>query len=138
MYQAAIKALAHAEVGHGAIDAPDGRSFLDNPLCGDCVGMEVSVANGRISAVAHQVRGCLLCRAAASLIGKHAIGMRREEVDLLESRVGEMLEKQTPPPAGWNELTVFAPVHDHPSRYTCVKLPFAALSAAMRSVVSRR
>lgn len=138
MYQTAIKALANAEVGHGAIDTPDGRSFLDNPLCGDCVGMEVSVSGGRITAVAHQVRGCLLCRAAASLIGKHAIGMRRDEATLLESRVAEMLEKQTPPPPGWDELSVFAPVHAHPSRYTCVKLPFAALNAAMRTVTRSR
>lgn len=135
MYQSAIKALAAAAVGHGTIDAPDARVFLDNPLCGDCVGMDVRVSQGRISALTHRVRGCLLCEAAASLIGKHAIGARIEDAEALEPHVAAMLETQAPPPAGWEELSAFAPVHGHASRYNCVRLPFAALAQALRAIV---
>jgi len=46
LYQAAIKSLAQAATGHGRLDAPDGRALLDNPLCGDRVAMEVSLAEG--------------------------------------------------------------------------------------------
>lgn len=138
MYQAAIKALAAGAVGAGTIEVPDGHAFLDNPLCGDCVGMDVRVSAGRISEIAHHVRGCLLCRAAASLIGKHAIGARCEDIAILETRVADMLAKQAVAPAGWEELDVFTPVRAHPSRYNCVKLPFAALSAALRAIADAR
>jgi len=132
MYHEAIKAFAVAAVGHGALPSPDGRAFLDNPLCGDCVEMQVNLSAGRITAVAHQVRGCLLCRAAASVIGKHAVGANFEAIERISAGVSEMLEKQAPPPAGWEELSAFAPVHEHRSRYRCVQLPFEALVAALR------
>jgi nitrogen fixation protein NifU and related proteins len=133
IYQEAIKTLANAATGHGALAAPDGRAFIDNPLCGDCVEMEVSVAESRITALAHQVRGCLLCRAAASVIGKRAVGATPEEVEQISAGVTQMLEQQALPPTGWQELSVFAPVHGHRSRYDCVRLPFQALLAALRA-----
>ena len=138
IYQEAIKALANAATGHGALVAPDGRAFIDNPLCGDCVEMEVNVAGGVITALAHHVKGCLLCRAAASVIGKRAVGARPEEVEQISAGVSAMLEHQAPPPAGWHELSAFAPVHGHRSRYDCVRLPFQALLAALRAAGERR
>ena len=99
IYHEAIKALAAAAIGEGALAAPDGRALVDNPLCGDRVEMEVKVADGRVAAVAHQVRGCLLCRAVASVIGKHAAGASPAEIERVSAGVSEMLEKQAPPPA---------------------------------------
>lgn len=133
IYQEALMALANAATGQGALVAPDGRAFIDNPLCGDCVEMEVNLAGSRITALAHQVKGCLLCRAAASVIGKRAVGAKLEEVELISAGVSEMLERQAPPPAGWHELSAFVPVHGHRSRYDCVRLPFRALLDALRA-----
>ncbi len=138
IYQEAIKALANSATGHGALVAPDGRAFIDNPLCGDCVEMEVNIAGSVITALAHQVKGCLLCRAAASLIGKRAVGASPGEVEQISAGVAAMLEQQAPPPAGWHELSAFAPVHGHRSRYDCVRLPFQALLAALRAAGERR
>ena len=132
IYHEAIKALATAAIGHGALAAPDGRAFLDNPLCGDCVEMQVNLSDGRVVALAHEVKGCLLCRAAASVIGKLAVGANPQEIERISVGVSAMLEKQALPPAGWEELGAFAPVHDHRSRYRCVELPFQALLAALR------
>lgn len=135
IYHQAIKSLASDAVGHGALAAPDARAFLDNPLCGDCVEMQVTtLRSGAISALAHHVRGCLLCRAAASVIGKHATGATAADIEHVSAGVIELLQKQAPAPAGWEELAVFAPVHGHPSRYRCVQLPFEALLAALRSM----
>ncbi len=133
IYHEAIKALATAAVGDGALPAPDGRALVDNPLCGDRVEMQVRLSDGRIAALAHQVKGCLLCRAAASAIGKRATGAKPEEIERVSIGVSEMLEKQAPSPAGWQELDAFAPVHGHRSRYRCVQLPFEALLAALRA-----
>ena len=133
IYHEAIKTLANDAVGHGALAAPDARAFLDNPLCGDCVEMQVTLDGGAITALMHQVRGCLLCRAAASAIGKHATGATLADIERVSAAVTDLLQAQTPAPAGWEALAVFAPVHGHPSRYQCVQLPFQALIAALRS-----
>jgi len=95
--------------------------------------MDVALAGGRISALAHQVKGCLLCRAAASVIGRCAVGASSEEIERISIEVSEMLEKQAPPPARWPQLDAFVPVHGHRSRYSCVRLPFEALRAALRA-----
>jgi nitrogen fixation NifU-like protein len=133
IYHEAIKALATAAIGEGKLPAPSGNAFLDNPLCGDCVAMEVGVAAGAITALAHQVRGCLLCRAAASLIGKHAVGATLGDIERVAQQLSCLLEQGAEPPSGWDELAVFKPVHGHPSRYRCVELPFQALVAAVRA-----
>jgi nitrogen fixation NifU-like protein len=133
IYHEAIKALATAAVGQGKLEAPSGSAFVDNPLCGDCVEMQVVASAGAITALAHQVRGCLLCRAAASLIGKHALGSRLADIERVTQQLSLLLQQEAAPPAGWEELAVFKPVHGHASRYRCVELPFHALAAAMRA-----
>ncbi len=131
LYQQAIKSLAQAATGHGKLDSPDGAVLLDNPLCGDRVEMEVELADGRIAALAHRVKGCLLCQAAASAIGARALGAKLDDVERVSAQVSEMMERQGPVPEGWRELAAFAPVHGHRSRYGCVLLPFRALVDAM-------
>jgi nitrogen fixation NifU-like protein len=133
IYHEAIKALATAATGEGTLAAPDGHALVDNPLCGDRVDMEVRIADGRIAEVAHQVRGCLLCRAAAAIIGRRAVGEAPADIERVSAGVSAMLEKQAPPPEEWKELDAFVPVHGHRSRYRCVQLPFEALLAALRA-----
>ncbi len=138
IYHEAIKALATAATGHGTLASADGHALIDNPLCGDRVEMQVSLSDGRIAALAHQVKGCLLCRAAASIIGRCAPGASPDEIERVTLGVAEMLERQAPPPDGWQQLDAFAPVHGHRSRYTCVRLPFQALCAALQAAVGPR
>ena len=142
LYQEAIKALAAAGTGNGRLEAPDGRALLDNPLCGDRVEIEVKLSAGRIAALAHRVKGCLLCRAAAAAIGQRATGASAEEIERLATQLAEMLERSGPPPAGWYsgwpELAAFAPVHGHRSRYGCVLLPFESLLVALRASYAGR
>ena len=138
LYQEAIKALASAGTGHGRLDAPDARALLDNPLCGDRVEIEVKLSAGRIAALAHRVKGCLLCRAAAAAIGQRATGASAEEIERLVAQLTEMIERLGPPPEGWPELAAFAPVHGHRSRYGCVLLPFESLLVALRASYAGR
>jgi nitrogen fixation NifU-like protein len=132
IYQRAILELATAATGHGSLPSPDARALLDNPLCGDCVEMQVDVSDGRITALAHEVQGCLLCRAAASVIGKRAVGSTLKDIEAVGASVSAMLETQAAPPSSWEDLAAFTPVHGHRSRYRCVQLPFEALISAMR------
>ncbi len=133
LYHDAIKALAAAETGHGRLEPPAAQARLDNPLCGDRVEIDLRLEAGRVAALAHRVKGCLLCRAAASVIGRRAPGARPEALEAAAAGVAAMLEDGAPPPEGWDELGAFAPVRAHRSRHSCVLLPFRALVAALNA-----
>lgn len=131
LYQDAIKRFAQAAHGHGQLAQPSSEAKLDNPLCGDRVRMQVALAEGRIEAVAHETKGCLLCRAAASAIGAHAPGMDAAAIEAVTTALEDMLKTGAPPPAGWAELAMFEPARAYASRHRCVLLPFRALLAAL-------
>jgi len=133
LYQQAIKTLAQEATGRGRLEPPAAHVRLENPLCGDRVDMYVRLEGGRVAALAHEVKGCLLCRAAAAAIGRRAPGARPEEIERVAAHLAEALERgaATQGETGWEELAAFAPVHGHRSRYGCVLLPFKALAAAV-------
>lgn len=130
LYNQRIKELAAAACGAGRLAAPSGAAMRDSPVCGDRVRMEVRVADGRIVALAHEVKGCLLCRAAASVIGLHGVGLSAADSDALRAAVAAMLAGGERPD-GWAELAVFEPVRQHRSRHGCVLIPFEALAKAV-------
>lgn len=131
-YQRTI--LAHAEdaAGAGELDNPDASVAIDNPVCGDRVTVDINVANGSVTALAHNVRGCVLCQAAASVVGAQAPGSNRDEIESVYAALLAMLEESTDAPGGkWAELSMFAPVQTQPHRRHCVLLPFEALRRAL-------
>ena len=130
LYQAAIKSLAQAATGHGRLDAPDGRALLDNPLCGDRVTIDLVMDDSRVTALGHDVRGCLLCEAAAAIIAAHAAGSTADELKSASASAASLL-KGADVEAIWPDLRMFLPVRAHKSRHRCVLLPFEALEAAL-------
>jgi NifU-like protein involved in Fe-S cluster formation len=134
LYQDAIKQFAQAAHGHGQLEHVTGEAQLDNPLCGDRVRMQVALDGGRIAGIAHETRGCLLCRAASSLLGARAAGMDAAAVEAVGGELDAMLKGAGPVPAAWPELAMFVPARAHASRHRCVLLPFRALQAAMERV----
>ncbi|MDZ4255855.1 MAG: iron-sulfur cluster assembly scaffold protein [Sulfuritalea sp.] len=133
LYQDAIKQMAQAAHGQGQLDRADGEARLDNPLCGDRVRMQVALDSGRISAVAHQTKGCLLCRAAASLLGARAVGQDAAAIEAVADELDALLKGAAPGPAAWPELAMFVPARAYASRHRCVLLPFRALIDALRA-----
>ena len=129
LYQQAIMEHAKAAVGGNRLENPDASVTLDNPLCGDRVTIDVSIDAGRIGAIGHQVRGCALCQASASVIGAQAPGKNTEDLATLYQDVTAMLAEGAAPP--WPDLAAFDPVRAHKSRYECVLLPFEALQEAL-------
>ena len=136
LYQDRIVALAKAKTGAGKLASPSKSARRDNPLCGDRVVIDVKLDDGgKIAEIAHQVRGCLLCQAAAAVIGERAPGRTPSELRNLVQELGEAIAK-APEAAGrrWPELAAFAPVHPHKSRHECVMLPFQALTQALDQI----
>jgi nitrogen fixation protein NifU and related proteins len=129
IYDAAIVAEARAAIGKGRLAEPTVSLRCDNPLCGDRITLDLAVSDGRVAAVAHETRGCLLTRAAASVLARHLA--ERPVVDLgsMASAAEQMLATGEAPP-GWEDLGMFAPVRAVKSRHECVLLPFKALAEA--------
>ncbi|MBX3677589.1 MAG: iron-sulfur cluster assembly scaffold protein [Rhodocyclaceae bacterium] len=130
LYQQGLLDLAKAAYGAGSLPMPHGEALRDSPLCGDRVRMQVALEAGRIKAIAHEVKGCLLCRAAASTVGLHGVGLDAAQAEVLRGQVALTLAGGDPP-SGWPELALFAPVRPHRNRHGCVLLPFEALCAAL-------
>jgi NifU-like protein involved in Fe-S cluster formation len=132
LYQEAIVSAARRACGSGRLHAPDASVDLDNPLCGDRVSMDVRVGDGRLRGIAHRVRGCLLCEAAASIIAANAVGETAENLTRVQDAVaGALTDGFADTNLPWPELSVFAPVARHRSRHRCVTLAFEALARAL-------
>ena len=132
LYHAELVARAHDGRKRGRLAVPERSATLDNPLCGDRVTLDVTMIGDRISAVGHQVRGCLLCEASAETIARQATGKTRGEVAEATAAIVALLKEGAPAPAGdWASLAAFRPVHKVKSRQDCVLLPFEALAKAL-------
>jgi nitrogen fixation NifU-like protein len=100
--------------------------------------VDVRVGGGRLRSIAHRVRGCLLCEAAASIIAANAIGETAEGLTRVEQALaGGLANGFGDRQLAWRDLEVFAPVADHRSRHRCVTLAFEALAAAMAEAGAR-
>ena len=101
----------------------------NNPLCGDRVTIDLTLAGGKVAKVGHLVRGCVLCEASAALIAEKAVGQTPAALREAAAGIKPMLREGAVPP--WPELEIFTPVRAVRSRHDCVELPFRALTAAL-------
>lgn len=129
LYHEALVAKARSTIGKGRLADPQASARLDNPLCGDRVTIDLHFADGHITAVGHEVKGCLLCEAAAAAIAELAPGKSPAEARDLAAAVTRMMKEGVAP----NEaaLDIFTPVINAKSRRDCVMLPFGALTKAL-------
>lgn len=130
LYHAALVAKARSGAGKGRLDPHDASARRDNPLCGDRVTLDLRIAGDRITGIGHEVKGCLLCEAAASAIATSLTGATLQAArDMIGA--AKALMRDGTPAANFQELEIFTPVHSAKSRRDCVLLPFGALEKAL-------
>lgn len=132
LYHAALVDRARAAFGKGRLADADGTATVDNPLCGDRVTIDVKLAGGKLAAIGHQVRGCLLCEAAAATIAESLRDGNRAGVEAAIAAARKLMKEGGAP--DWPPLEIFTPVHQAKSRRDCVLLPFEALERATASI----
>ena len=59
----------------GELTDPDFQAHEVNPLCGDDLGVQIRVEDGKIADIKFQGRGCAISQAAASMATEELIGM---------------------------------------------------------------
>jgi nitrogen fixation NifU-like protein len=130
LYGDALKALAAESRGRGRLEHADATATVDNPLCGDRVTIDVALDGERVAAVGHEVKGCLLCEAAAAVVAEAAPGRTKAELAAWPGAVKAYL-KSTDEAAPLDGLASFAPARRFRSRHRCVTLAFEALVKAL-------
>ena len=130
LYHKALVERARTAFGKGRLPDATSSATVDNPLCGDRVTLDLAVKDGRIAEIAHHVRGCLLCEAAAATIAEHLQGADRARLDAMSAAARALMAEGTLDPQ-WQCLEIFRPVHGARSRRECVLLPFEALKRAV-------
>lgn len=129
LYHAALVQRARAAFGKGRLPDADATATVDNPLCGDRVTLDLKVGDGKIGAVGHEVRGCLLCEAAAATIAEFLRGATSADIEAIGTAAKSLMKEGQVDPR-WDCLEIFTPVHSAKSRRDCVLLPFEALKRA--------
>jgi NifU-like protein involved in Fe-S cluster formation len=130
LYKKALLRLAADAVGAGRLSVPCGTASAHNPTCGDKVTVDVALEDGRIAAIAHDTKACVLTQASAAILSSGAAGMDREEIMRLHGAVIAMLTGGNAPDAPFDTYSVFDGVADHRNRHRCVLLPIEAAIAA--------
>jgi nitrogen fixation protein NifU and related proteins len=131
LYHTELVARARAAFGEGRIAAAAASVTLDNPLCGDRVTLDLARSNGTVTAIGHEVKGCLLCAAAAATIAEFARDRSPSDLRDMAAAAAALMKDGTPAPEKFAGLRVFSPVHASKSRRDCVLLPFEALGKAL-------
>ncbi len=69
----------------GELPMHDHDAHEVNPLCGDELGVQIVVADGRIADLRFQGHGCAISQAAASIASEELIGMEIGEAETLDA-----------------------------------------------------
>jgi len=137
LYHQAILEHAKAAIGAGKLDGATAEATVDNPLCGDRVTVSLSLDGDIVTAVGHDVRGCVLCHASASLLAQHGVGQSEDAIRKAADDLALMIRDGGPVPEGWPDLETFEPVRAARSRHECVLLPFEAATRALDASKAR-
>ena len=115
----------------GHLDAPQARATRRARQCGSSVGVELDLADGRISRFAQKVRACALGQASAALLGAQVLGADRATIAAGRDALRALLTEGTPPAAPWESLEVLRPARDFHNRHASILLAWEATLAAM-------
>jgi nitrogen fixation NifU-like protein len=69
----------------GELNPHDLDALEFNPLCGDELGVQIKVLDGRIADLRFNGHGCAISQAAASIASEELIGMTVEEAGALDA-----------------------------------------------------
>ncbi|HEX4176863.1 MAG TPA: iron-sulfur cluster assembly scaffold protein, partial [Rhizomicrobium sp.] len=97
LYRREILRLAADATGAGHLPAPDACATVQNPACGDRVTVELALAGGHVTSLAHTTQACVLTQASAALLAARASGQDRAGLQALADGVQAFLKGGTAP-----------------------------------------
>jgi len=105
VYNARILELAGNIPRLGRLPAPDASATAHYKLCGSTVTVDLKVADGAVSDFAHDVKACALGQASSSIMARHVIGAKPDELRALRETVRKMLKEESMIPKSGNRFS---------------------------------
>ena len=133
LYSEAIVALAARKVAR--LPQPDVSAIRNNPLCGDRVTLDLTVAEGIVTAAGGDARGCALCCAGLTALLDDLPGRKLADLPEQMAATRHFVASGTTG-AG----SAFAALLDRPiprPRQKCVLLPLETLKEALSSLSTK-
>jgi len=117
----------------GTLENPDASVEMNNPLCGDEIGLQVAFDGDQISDVKFSGRGCSISLASASMMTQLLKGKTRVEIDSIRKRFRELMLGGEPPAdeQELGSLRALSGVARFPGRVKCALLAWNALESAL-------
>lgn len=123
--------------GKKKIETPSLHAEGMNPSCGDELQLDLTVEDGRISAVHVNCRGCAISVASASMLAETIKGKTIDEVSELRQAVAAMLKGEgTALPDEHGDLDALAGVRQFPVRIKCALLAWMTLAEGLKNFSS--
>lgn len=139
VYNAKILELAGNIPRLGRLEHPDASATAHSKLCGSTVTVDLKLDKGAVSDFAHDVKACALGQASSSIMARHVIGARADELRDLRETVRKMLKENGPPPGGkWADIAVLEPVRDYKARHASTLLTFDAVVSALDKIEAEK
>lgn len=139
VYNAKILDLAGNIPRLGRLDGPDASARTHSKLCGSTVTVDLKVNDDTVTDFAHDVKACALGQASSSLMARHVVGAKADELRGLRDTMRKMLKENGPPPSGkWADFAVLEPVRDYKARHASTMLTFDAVVSALDQIEGKR
>ena len=139
VYNSRILELAGNIPRLGRLSAPDASATAHSKLCGSTVTIDLKMDGDTVTDFAHDVKACALGQASSSIMARHVIGARADELRSLRESVRKMLKENGAPPSGkWADIAVLEPVRDYKARHASTMLTFDAVVSAIDKIEQER
>jgi NifU-like protein involved in Fe-S cluster formation len=139
VYNSRILELAGNIPRLGRLDRADASATAHSKLCGSTVTVDLKMDGDQVTDFAHEVKACALGQASSSIMARHVVGARAEELRHLRETVRRMLKENGAPPAGkWSDIAVLEPVRDYKARHASTLLTFDAVVDAIDQIEAKR
>ena len=139
VYNSRILELAGNIPRLGRLPAPDASATAHSKLCGSTVTIDLKMDGDTVTDFAHDVKACALGQASSSIMARHVIGARADELRELREKVRQMLKENGAPPSGkWADIGVLEPVRDYKARHASTMLTFDAVVSAIDKIEEQR
>jgi nitrogen fixation NifU-like protein len=131
IYQAVL--VAHAKQPYGAGGVPRGTEDgeASNSACGDEIRVKLAwTPEGTLARLVHEVHGCAVSLAAASMTARRLEGRTRAEITTMaaafRSRLGRAGFEEA-----WGDFQAFNGIERFPARVACAALVWRAVESAL-------
>jgi NifU-like protein involved in Fe-S cluster formation len=123
----------------GRLPDAQASATAHSKLCGSTVTVDLKMEGDEVTDFAHEVKACALGQASSSIMARHVIGAKADELRNLRETVRKMLkENGTPPEGKWADIAVLEPVRDYKARHASTMLTFDAVVDAVNQIETKR